>query len=82
MQDLMGEMKRNDSIQKLSFNDSDLNDIHGIFILEMIKCMAQRRDQGQWTQGLRQSYHSGKSSPSKKRKSTSRSLQKSNRVNS
>ena len=44
MQDLMSEMKRNDSIQKLSFNDSDLNDIHGIFILEMIKTMAQRRD--------------------------------------
>ena len=46
MQELMGELKRNDSIQKLSFNDSDLSDIHGIFILEMIKSMAQRRDQG------------------------------------
>lgn len=40
MQDLMSEVKKNSSIQKLSFNDSELGDIQGIFILEMIKSMA------------------------------------------
>jgi hypothetical protein len=58
MQELMAGFCNNTSIAKLTMNESDLRDEHGIFILQMIRQQAEKRDQGQWTEGLRQQYDS------------------------
>lgn len=54
MQELMMGFKNNSSIKTLTINDCDLRDEHGIYILQMTRLQAEKRDEGQWTEGLRQ----------------------------
>ena len=54
MQELMNGFSNNSSIKRLQINDSELRDDHGIFLLQMIRAQAEKREQGQWTEGLRQ----------------------------
>ena len=54
----MQGFQNNSSVKTLTINESDLRDEQGIFILQMIRQQAEKRDQGQWTEGLRQQYNS------------------------
>ena len=54
MEDFMNGVQHSDVLQKLSLTDSELNDEHGLFILNLIKFQAEKRDRTQWLEGLRQ----------------------------
>lgn len=54
MQVLMNGFKYNESVSKLDLADNELFDEQGIYLLQMVKFLAEKRDRGQWLVGLRQ----------------------------
>ena len=50
----MQGFQKNCHIQTLDLTDNQLTDSCGVYILNMIKFMSEKRDNSQWTDGLRQ----------------------------